>query len=227
MKRSKVYRKKLSLIPKDLVNLEEGIKILKELPKGKFDESLDIYFKLGIDTRQSTQLVRNTVELPHGTGRSKNICVICEEKNQEIAKKSGADKVGGDELVEEIKKGKLNFDILITTLAMMPKIRILGKILGPKGLMPNPKTGTVTNDIAKAVSSFKAGRVEYRVDKGGAMAVNTGKISFSENKLKENIVTIIEALKKDRPTKLKGDFICSCYLSLTMGPSVKINYKNL
>ncbi len=206
-----------------LYTLKEAIELLKEVKKTKFDETVEVHISLGIDPKQSTQTVRGAVVLPHGTGKSVKICVLAKGEKLKEAEQSGADYVGSDELIEKIAKGWTDFDVLIATPDMMKDIAKLGKILGPKGLMPNPKTGTVTSDIIKTVEEIKKGRVEFRNDSYGIVHCGVGKISFETEKLIENIHALIDALIKLKPAQTKGMYIRNIYLSTTMGPSLKIN----
>jgi large subunit ribosomal protein L1 len=208
-------------------SLEDAVSVLKSMPKPKFDESIDVAFKLGIDTRQSDQNVRGAVTLPNGTGKDIKVVVVADGDAAEAAKNAGADEVGSSELIEKIKGGWTDFDVLIATPAAMKDVRTLGRVLGPRGLMPNPKTGTVTDDTAKAVSESKAGRVEFRADKGGATHMPLGKVSFEVSKLVENAETAISAILKARPASTKGNYVLSCTISATMSPGVKIDLKDI
>ena len=208
-------------------DLKEAITLLKKAKIVKFDESVDIAVNLGVDPRHADQLVRGTVSLPNGTG--KNIKVIVLTKDDEKisdAKDSGADDAGFDELFSKIQKGWVDFDVLVATPDVMPEVGKLGKVLGPRGLMPNPKIGTVTNEIKKAVSEVKAGKVEYRVDKFGIIHVSVGKTSFDEEKIFENINACMNAIMKSKPTSLKGPYLKKCTISSTMGPGIKVNKMN-
>lgn len=208
-------------------SLEDALGVLKSMPKPKFDESVDVAFKLGIDTRQSDQNVRGAVTLPNGTGKDIKVVVVADGDAAEAAKNAGADEVGSSELIEKIKGGWTDFDVLIATPAAMKDVRTLGRVLGPRGLMPNPKTGTVTDDTAKAVNESKAGRVEFRADKGGATHMPLGKVSFDVSKLVENAETAIGAILKARPASTKGNYVLSCTVSATMSPGVKIDLKDI
>ena len=208
-------------------DLKEAISIIKALSSAKFDESIDIAVNLGVDPRHADQLVRGTVSLPNGTGKDVKVIVISkdEEKNNQ-AKESGADEAGFDELISKIQKGWVDFDVLIASPDVMPDVGKLGKVLGPRGLMPNPKTGTVTNDITKAVVEVKAGKVEYRVDKLGVIHVSIAKTSFEEDKICENISACMNAIVKSKPASVKGTYLKKCTVSSTMGPGIKINRIN-
>lgn len=205
-----------------LYSLKEAIELLKEIKKTKFDETVELHINLGIDPKQSSQTVRGAVVLPHGTGKTVRVCVLAKGEKLKEAEKSGAEYYGSEELVEKIAKGWTDFDVLIATPDMMKDIAKLGKILGPKGLMPNPKTGTVTNEIIKTVQDAKKGRIEFRNDSYGIIHCPVGKISFDTEKLIENILTVVDAVIKLKPAQTKGTYIKDVYLSTTMGPSVRI-----
>jgi large subunit ribosomal protein L1 len=201
----------------------EAIKILKSLPDAKFDETVEVAFRLGIDTRKNEQALRGTVALPHGTGKSVRVAVFAAGEKAREARDAGADVVGGEELVEEVMKGVIDFDAAVATPDMMASVGKAGRVLGPRGLMPNPKTGTVTNDIAKAVADIKGGKVEYRADRTGNVHLIIGKKSFEERNLLENYLVVIEELLKAKPSSAKGRYIRSLAVSSTMGPSVRID----
>ncbi|MFC1887891.1 50S ribosomal protein L1 [Candidatus Cloacimonadota bacterium] len=203
--------------------LDESIKILKSYPKAKFDETVELHFNLGVDPRKADQQIRNSLVLPHGTGRVNRVLVFAEGEKADDATKAGADFVGVDEYVEKINSGWLDFDVVIATPNLMGKIGRLGKVLGPRGLMPNPKVGTVTMDIEKAVSDSKGGKITYRIDKLSNLHMIAGKLSFDAMQLKENILTIIRAVLRDRPAALKGVFVKSITITSTMGPGVKLD----
>ena len=223
MRRSKLYREQLSLINDGTYyTIEDAIGILKKMPHPKFDETVDLAFRLGIDPRQSDQVVRGALALPHGTGKKVRVVVIATGNAADEAKAAGADDVGFEDLLEKIKGGWLDFDTMVATPAAMQKVRTLGKLLGPRGLMPNPKTGTVTDDVGKAVGEVKAGRVEYRADRTGCVHLPIGKLSFDENALKENGTASIQAILRARPPAAKGIYILSCTMSATMSPGIKI-----
>jgi large subunit ribosomal protein L1 len=224
--RSKLYKSRVAHVDRSkFYTLDEAIAIIKKMPPAKFDESIDIAFNLGIDPRQSDQTVRGAVSLPHGTGKSVRVICVADGDAAVAAQKAGADAVGMDDLIEKIKAGWTDFDVMIATPSAMTKVRTLGRVLGPKGLMPNPKTGTVTDDTGKAVTESKGGRVEFRADKGGAAQVLAGKLSFDAAKLVDNAKTIINAIQRARPSAARGTYMLSCTLSATMSPGVKVDLK--
>jgi len=202
--------------------LKEAISILKKTQPPKFDASLDLHFNLNVDSKKSDQMVRGTVVLPHGTGKKVRIAVFCKGEHERFAREANADYVGGEDLISKVSAGFLDFDCAIATPEMMKDLSRLGKILGPRGLMPSPKTGTVTTDIAKAIEDIKKGKVEFRVDKQGGMHLSVGKVSFDEEKLYENASRIIEAVNEARPTTVKGKFVKSLFIASTMNPSLRI-----
>ncbi len=223
MKRGKKYKIGEKLIGKEkFYSVEEAISLVKKIGKAKFDETVEIALKLGINPKQSDQIVRGQVLLPHGTGKEKVIAVIAKEDKQKEAKSSGVDIVGNEDLIEKIKKGKIDFDVLIATPDCMKDLSKLGKILGPKGLMPNPKSGTVTFEIADAIKKVKSGQIEFKADSTGIIHLGIGKISFDEKKLEENAKALIESILKARPPKVKGQYLKSITISSTMGPGIKI-----
>lgn len=226
--RSKLYRKQLEGI--DTLRaypLDQAIALLQAMPKVKFDQTVDLAIKLGIDVRQSDQQVRGALSLPHGTGKSVRVVVAAEGEAAEAARKAGADEVGMDDLVKKIADGWLEFDVMIATQDAMREVRKLGRVLGPRGLMPNPKTGTVTNDTATAVAEAKGGRVEYRADKGGCIHVPCGKLSFTPAALAGNATAIINAVNRARPAGAKGVYLVSCTISATMSPGLKLDTREL
>jgi large subunit ribosomal protein L1 len=207
-----------------LYSLSDAISLAKKLAFAKFDETVEVTMVLGVDPRKADQLVRGTIVLPNGLGKSKRVAVIAgSPEKQREAQEAGADEVGGDDLVEKIKGGYLNFDALIATPDSMRSVGTLGKILGPRGLMPNPKTGTVTPDIANAVRETKAGKVEYRVDKTGVIHVPVGKVSFAPEKITENAKALIDAVIKAKPATAKGKYVKKVNVSTTMGPGILID----
>ena len=200
-----------------------AVKLVKEVAPAKFDETVEAHFRLGIDTRKADQNVRGSISRPHGTGKSVRVAVFAEGEKAREAEEAGADVVGSDELVAQIQSGEINFDAAIATPNMMAKVGRIGKILGPRGLMPNPKLGTVTMDVAKMVSELKAGRVEYRADRYGICHVPVGKVSFDDQKLVENYAALYTELLRVKPASAKGRYVKSISLSSTMGPGVKVD----
>ncbi|HEV7377556.1 MAG TPA: 50S ribosomal protein L1 [Pyrinomonadaceae bacterium] len=203
--------------------LDEGIEKVKEIAFAKFDETVELTMWLGVDPRKADQLVRGTVVLPHGLGRSKTVLVIAQGEKQKEAEEAGADFVGGEDMVDKIKGGWLEFDAVIATPDMMRAVGQLGKVLGPRGLMPNPKTGTVTFDVATAVRETKAGKIEYRVDKTGVIHVPVGKVSFDPQKIQENARMLLDAVVKAKPSTAKGKYVKKVNLAPTMGPGVLLD----
>jgi large subunit ribosomal protein L1 len=208
-------------------SLDEAVELLKSLEQSKFDESLDVAVRLGVDPRHADQMVRGAVVLPHGTGKSAKVLVFAKGEKEIEAKEAGADFVGGDDLAKKITEGWLDFDKAVATPDMMGVVGKLGRILGPRGLMPNPKVGTVTFDIARAVRDIKAGKVDFRVEKAGIIHAPVGRISFSSEQLKENIATLVETLNRLKPASSKGNYMRGFALSTTMGPAVRIDVSSL
>ena len=212
-----------------LYSPKEAVKLLKELPKAKFDESVEVAFSLGINPKHADQQVRNTVSLPAGTGKQVRIVVVCKADKAKVAMDAGAEDVGADDVIAKIQGGWFDFDLLIATQDMMPALARLGKVLGPKGLMPNPKAGTVVlaDNISKAVQEFKGGKVEFRNDRQGNIHVGIGKSSFDDSKVLVNFAAIVEAIQKAKPATAKGTYMKSLTLSSTMGPGIKIDTNTL
>ena len=218
-KKSKRYQEAAKLIEKGKAySIEEAVALVKETSKVKFDAAVDVAFRLGVDPRQADQQLRGALVLPNGTGKTKKVLVVTEGPKAQEAKDAGADVVGGKEILEDIKKGWLDFEVMIATPDMMAELGKLGRILGPKGLMPNPKTGTVTLDVAKAVQEVKAGRVEYRADSYGIIHGVIGKVSFSDADLLENLNAFVSAILRVKPATVKGDYVKSISIASTMGP---------
>jgi large subunit ribosomal protein L1 len=222
-KHGKKYMESAAAIDREkLYESVEALNMVKDLAKAKFDETIEVSIRLGVDPRHADQQIRGAVVLPHGTGRTVRVLVFAKGEKAKEAEEAGADRVGAEDVVEEIQKGWLNFDVAIATPDMMGTVGRLGKILGPKGLMPNPKTGTVTFDVGKAVKESKAGKVEYRVDKTGIVHVPIGKVSFEADKLVGNFRTLMDVIVKAKPSGAKGTYVKSVVVSSTMGPGVPI-----
>lgn len=222
-KKGKKLREATSRVESRTYQLEEAVDLLKSLNTAKFDETVEIAMKLGVDPRHADQMVRGTIMLPHGTGKSKRVLVIADGEPMKAAEAAGADIVAGEEIVARIQDGFLDFDAVIATPSMMRVVGRLGKVLGPRGLMPNPRTGTVTMDVATAVREIKAGKVAYKVDKTGIIHGPVGKKSFDKTKLQENIAAIIASVIKAKPPGAKGKYMRSIYLSSTMGPGIELD----
>ena len=208
-------------------SLKEASQLVKEITTTKFDASVDMDVRLGVDPRKSTQMVRGTVTLPHGTGKTVRVLVLCSADKEEEAKEAGADYVGLDEYIEKIKGGWTDIDVIITMPAIMGKIGALGRVLGPRGLMPNPKSGTVTNNIGDAVRQVKAGKIDFRVDKAGIVHSSIGKVSFTPEQIADNAREFLRTLERLKPTSAKGTYMKSVYLSSTMSPGIKIDTRAL
>ncbi len=224
---SKRYKKALQLVdPQKAYPLNSAVEVLAKFPKAKFNETVDLAFRLGVDPKQSDQMVRGTVPLPHGSGKTVRVLVFTKNApTAEAARAAGAEYVGFEDLIKKCNEGWTDFDVAIATPEAMGEVRKLGKVLGPRGLMPNPKTGTVTDDTAKAVKEVKAGRVEFKVDKAGNVHVPVGKSSFAPKQIEENARAVIEAVAKAKPHSVKGLFIRSCTLSASMSPPVRLDLK--
>lgn len=223
MKRSKRYKEIMAKIENKEYFIGEAISFLKDNSHAKFDETVEASIRLGIDPRKSDQMVRGTVFLPHGTGKKIKILVFAEGEQEKEAKEAGADYVGSDDLIQRIEKGWTDFDLTISVPEMMAKVGKIGKILGPKGLMPNPKVGTVTKNVTKVITDARKGRIEFKVDKTANLHMVIGKISFDSEKIEENLIEVLRKVVKMKPPSSKGTYIRSIYLSTSMGPSIKIN----
>ena len=204
-------------------SLEDAVKLLREIKFAKFDETLEIALRLGVDPKHADQMVRGTVVLPHGLGKSLRVCVVASGEKVKEAEEAGADEVGGEDVVEKIQKGWLDFDAMVSTPDMMKSVGKLGRVLGPRGLMPNPKAGTVTFDVTKAVKEIKAGKVEFRVDKNGVIHAPLGRMSFEAEHLVENARSLVGAVVRAKPSASKGRYLRGIAMSSTMGPGVKID----
>ncbi len=210
-----------------IYSLDEAVKIVKDITTTNFDASVDVNVKLGVDPRKANQMVRGTVTLPHGTGKKVRVLVLCTPDKEEEAKTAGADYVGLDEYIEKIKKGWTDIDVVITMPSVMGKVGPLGRVLGPRGLMPNPKTGTVTMDVGKAVNDVKAGKIDFKVDKFGIIHAAIGKVSFEENKLFDNANELLQTIIKLKPSASKGTYMQSVYISSTMSAGVQVEPKSI
>ena len=224
---SKRYRKALEVVDgKKAYPLKSAVEVLIKFPKAKFNETVDLAFRLGVDPKQSDQMVRGTVPFPYGSGKMVRVLVFARSgAAAEAAKAAGAEYVKFDDMIKKCQEGWSDFDVAVATPEAMAEVRKLGKVLGPRGLMPNPKTGTVTEDTARAVKEVKAGRVEFKVDKAGNVHVAVGKASFTEAQIEENARAVIEAVAKARPHSLKGTYLRSCTISATMSPPVRVDVK--
>lgn len=224
---SKRYKKALQLVDgKKAYALKSAVEVLTKFPKAKFNETVDLAFRLGVDPKQSDQMVRGTVPLPHGSGKVVRVLVFAKSgPAADAAKAAGAEFVGYEDMIKKCQEGWTDFDIAVATPDAMGEVRKLGKVLGPRGLMPNPKTGTVTEDTAKAVKEVKAGRVEFKIDKAGNVHVPVGKTAFTAIQIEENARSVIEAVIKARPHSVKGTYVNSCTLSATMSPPIRVDLK--
>lgn len=223
-KQGKKYQEAAKLVDMNKIyEPEEAIQVLKKTGTAKFDETVEVAFRLGVDPKHADQQLRGAVVLPHGTGKTKRVLVFAKGEKIKEAETAGADVVGSEELVQKIQGGWFDFDVAVATPDMMGVVGRLGKILGPKGLMPNPKVGTVTLDVAQAVQEIKAGKIEYRTDKAGNIHLPVGKMSFDEDKLMDNYFTLVDTIVKAKPASAKGQYIRNITLSSTMGPGIKVN----
>ena len=224
---SKRFKNLQSLITEDSYSFEQGMSLLKKLGTAKFEESVEAHIALNIDPKYANQQLRTSLVLPNGTGKSLKIAAFTEPEYVEEALSLGADIAGADSLLEEMSAGNLNFDILITTPQLMPKLAKLGRVLGPKGLMPSPKSGTVTQNLKDAINEFKKGKVEYRADKTGIVHLSFGKINFDENKLKENLLSVYNSIEKNKPSGVKGRYFKSFTICTTMSPGVRLELNTI
>ena len=227
IKKSKRYKALVKDFDKlKALKIEDAVKVIKEKSKAKFVESFDVSFLLAVDKSKPDSVLRTTVDLPNGNGKKIKIAVICPNDKIEEAKSAGADIAGSEDLIETINSGKIDFDVLVSTPDMMSKVGKLGKVLGPKGIMPNPKYGTVSPNIKKAVSDIKKGKVEIRCDKDGNLNLSIGRVNFEDKKIIENFKSVYDTIEKEKPTGLKGNYIKSIFVTNTMGPSVKLSLGN-
>ena len=223
---SKRFKKALEVVDgKKAYPLKDAVGVLAKFPKAKFNETIDLAFRLGVDPKQSDQMVRGTVPLPHGSGKNVRVLVFAKGSAADAAKAAGAEFVGFEDMIAKCNGGWTDFDVAVATPEAMIEVRKLGKVLGPRGLMPNPKTGTVTEDTAKAVKEVKAGRVEFKIDKAGNVHVVVGKASFAPEQIEENARAVIEAVAKARPNSVKGTYMNSCTISATMSPPVRVDVR--
>uniref|UniRef100_A0A7V3ZUC1 Large ribosomal subunit protein uL1 n=1 Tax=candidate division WOR-3 bacterium TaxID=2052148 RepID=A0A7V3ZUC1_UNCW3 len=228
MRRSKRYQTISGKVDKTKTySLDEALDLLKETANAKFMEAVDIAIKLGIDPKRTDQLIKGSVTLPYGTGKDVKVLVLTKGEKEKEAKEAQADYVGLEEYIEKIKNGWLDFDAIVATPDVMPEVGKLGKILGPKGLMPSPKTGTVTFDVGNAVKSLKAGKIQYKTDKTGNIHARIGRIDFEKEKLRKNIITFVSEILKEKPAGVKGQYLKSVTISSTMGPGIKLDIKEL
>ncbi len=221
---SKRYKESEKEIDREKVyQLKEAVAVLKKMKPPKFDSSVDLHFNINVDPKKSDQMVRGTVVLPHGTGKKVRVAVFCKGESEKLAREANADYVGGNELIDKVAGGFLDFDCAIATPDMMKDLSKLGKVLGPRGLMPSPKTGTVTNDVVKAIEDVRKGKVEFRVDKQGGIHLSVGKVSFPEEKIYENASRVIEMINEAKPASVKGKFVKSAFISSTMNCGLKLS----
>jgi len=227
-KRGKKYRQAAELIDEDMeYTIEEACDLVKKTGTANFNESVDLDLRLGVDPRHADQMVRGTVSLPHGTGKTVRVLALVNEAKEAEAEEAGADYVGLDEYIEKIEEGWADIDVIIATPDVMGKIGKLGRHLGPRGLMPNPKSGTVTMDIAAAVDEFKSGKMDFRVDKTGILHTSIGKVEFDASELRENAISFLQTIMKMRPASAKGLYIRSAFMSTTMGPSIQLSRSSI
>lgn len=227
-KRGKSYQEAVKLVDRTKTySITEAVSLLKEASKAKFDESVEAAFRLGLDPKKAEENIRGAVVLPHGTGKTQRVLVFAKGDKIKEAEAAGADFIGDEEIIAKIGKGWFDFDVIVATPDMMGEVGKLGRVLGPKGLMPNPKTGTVTFDVEKAVNDIKAGKVEYRVDKAANLHVPIGKVSFDNDKLIENFKTIAETVAKAKPHSSKGTYVRNVVITSTMGPGIKVDVSNI
>jgi len=227
-KLTKKRKEVLTKFDKDnLYSLSDAARIVKDITTTKFDSSVDIDVRLGVDPRKANQMVRGIVTLPHGTGKTVRVLVLCTPDKEEEAKAAGADFVGLDDYIQKIKEGWTDVDVVITMPSVMPKVGALGRILGPRGLMPNPKTGTVTMEVGKAVNEVKAGKIDFKVDKFGIIHAGIGKVSFDQEKILDNAREILQTILKLKPSSSKGTYVKSIYLSSTMSPGIRVDQKTI
>jgi len=221
--KSKRYKKEVQQVPEEPVSLEQGIEKIKSFKSTKFDQTVECVLVLGIDPKQTDQLVRGSISLPHGVGKQKKVIAFCDDSQVETAKKAGAIEAGSDELIKKVTDGWMDFDVAIASPKVMGKVGKLGRVLGPQGKMPSPKNGTVTDDVATAVAEFTAGKIEFRNDAGGNVHVVVGKQSFDKKKLIENVEAFVAHIKRIKPSGAKGTYIKKASLSATMSPGVPVN----
>jgi large subunit ribosomal protein L1 len=221
---SKRYKKAKTLVQDKLFSVEESIELMKQTATAKFIESTEVHFCLNLNPKYADQQLRATVVLPHGTGKNIKVVAIVSQDSGLNASEIGAEKIGSEDLIEQISQGYTDFDVLIAEPDMMPKIAKLGRVLGPKGLMPSPKAGTVTKDVKMAIEEFKRGKLEYRVDKTGIVHINFGKANFSSAQLKENLLTVYKSILQNKPSGVKGKYLKRMYICSTMGPSIEVDY---
>jgi large subunit ribosomal protein L1 len=227
-KMTKKYKEALAKFDKEkLYSLTEAIEVVKEISYTKFDASVDLNIRLGVDPRKANQMVRGSVTLPHGTGKEVRVLVLCTPDKEEEAKAAGADYVGLDDYIQKIQNGWTDVDVVITMPSVMPKVGRLGRVLGPRGLMPNPKTGTVTMEVGKAVEAAKAGKIDFKVDKYGIIHSAIAKVSFGNEQIKDNATELVTTIMKLKPSAAKGTYVKSIYLSSTMSPGVSVDLKSI